>query len=170
MDKFNKQDAEKLVHYLNLLSEEHSFAVFRHASRKIRKIFDIPDRYKPDGSPVVFVSTIIKVVADHFGMTQEDITSHKRGINYLTPRHITYFLSFILSGQTKSQIGKKIGKRDHSTIIHGIRKIQKAIKESEAIETLVDNLIEKCLDAAVEEKTVNTKKMKCLNQKEEMRL
>jgi hypothetical protein len=165
---FDKLSAEQLIYLLNSIYENHPLAVFRHALRKVRKLYDIPDPYKPDGSPIVLISTIVRVVATHYGMEASDITSHKRNIIYLTPRHITYFISFILSGQSKVVIGKRLGGRDHSTIVYGVKKIQKAIKESEIIETLIDGLIEKCIDASAEERAINIRKMKCQNQRTEL--
>lgn len=159
MSEFNKVDAEQLIYQINKIMQKHSLAVFRHAIRKVRKLYDIPDPYKPDGSPVVFVATIVKVVSEHFGMKVEDLVSDKRSIIFMTPRHIIYYLCILLSGQSKVQIGKKLGNRDHSTIIHGSRKIQKQIQDNEELEALIDILIEKCIDAALDEKARNQRMM-----------
>ena len=159
MSEFDKVSANQLIYSLIRAHEKHPVAVFRHAIRKVSKLYDIPDPYRPDGSPVVFTSTIVKVVSEHFGMSPEDLISDKRSIIYMTPRHIIYYLCVLLSGQSKVQIGKKLGNRDHSTIIHGQRKILKRIQESEQLETLIDTLIEKCIDAAHEEKQRNFQRM-----------
>ena len=73
---------------------------------------------------------IINVVAEHFGVKPEDITSKKRNAEFVQPRQVVMYLCRELCDMSLSNIGKLLGKKDHTTVILGINKIN---------EEMVDN-------------------------------
>lgn len=75
--------------------------------------------------------TIIKSVADFYGITTVDLVKRSRKKEVVRPRQMTMFL---LREETKAsfpEIGQKLGGRDHSTVIHAYEKIKKEEQDDE---------------------------------------
>jgi len=82
---------------------------------------------------------IIEIVAEFFNLTKEDILNEKRTKNVALARQIVmYFLRHHLNLPLK-QIGKILGGKDHSTVIHGIEKIEELIEKDESFK---ENVVE----------------------------
>ncbi len=88
---------------------------------------------------------IIKIVSDHFGISINDIISQKRNQEIVYPRQLIMYLCRTLTDVAYTVIGKKLGNRDHTTILHGYEKIQKAIDEDDKIKNDVDILKKKII-------------------------
>ena len=73
---------------------------------------------------------IIQVVADHFGLKAEDITSKKRTSEIVVPRQVVMYLCREMTDVSLKNIAKVLDKKDHSTIINGINKIQEEINSN----------------------------------------
>ena len=81
---------------------------------------------------------IINVVAEHYGVTSDDITSKKRNSEFVLPRQVVMYLCRTLTATSLSQIGKILGKKDHTTIIHGIKKISDEITTNEELRNNIE--------------------------------
>ncbi len=68
---------------------------------------------------------IVQIVANFFELSEKDITEHSRRKEVVEPRQISMFLLKDLLGMSYSDIGHKLGKRDHTTVIHACEKISK---------------------------------------------
>jgi chromosomal replication initiator protein len=66
---------------------------------------------------------IIQAVAGFFEISDKDIINHSRRKEVVEPRQIAMFLLKDLLGMSFSDIGNKLGKRDHTTVIHACDKI-----------------------------------------------
>ena len=75
---------------------------------------------------------IIKVVADYYGLTHQQITSKTRTKNISNARQISIYLCRKLLDLSYIKIGDEFGGRDHSTIISACLKVEKQIKEDKA--------------------------------------
>ena len=73
---------------------------------------------------------IIQSVANYFEVLPDDIISHSRKKRSMGPRQITIFLLREMLGMSYPDIGEKIGKRDHTTIIHSYEKISNEINKN----------------------------------------
>ena len=87
---------------------------------------------------------IIKVVADYYGLTKQQITSKTRTKNISNARQISIYLCRKLLDIPYIKIGDEFGGRDHSTIISACTKVEKQLKKDEAFKNAV-NEIEKQL-------------------------
>lgn len=103
----------------------------------------LKDLISPDSTKNITVEYITEVVADHFDITVNDILSSKKSRNIAYPRQICMYLCRVLTGDSQKEIGAKLGKRDHSTIIHGINKITADLKTDNALQNVVDILMKK---------------------------
>ena len=104
----------------------------------------LKDTISTDGNKIVTVDHIVDIVAEHFNITQNDIYSNSRSRNVAYPRQIAMYLSKKLTTNSVTDIGKFLGNRDHSTIIHGYDKIENdLVTNKNNIKNTIDVLIKK---------------------------
>lgn len=84
-------------------------------------------RENPDGK--ITIATIQKRVAEFYDISLEEMIGKKRSHNLVLPRQIAMRLSQIFTDTSLSQIGKKFGGRDHTTVMHACEKINKMLKK-----------------------------------------
>ena len=84
----------------------------------------LKDIIHPDQPKEITPNLIIQMVCEHFGVSPEDITSKKRNSEFVLPRQVVMYLCRNMLAISLSNIGKILGKKDHTTIIHGIKKIE----------------------------------------------
>jgi len=100
-------------------------------------------RQEPEPKTVVVHPSIARVadtVAARFGKTRAEIVSHRRTADIMRPRQITMYLARTLTLRSLPEIGYYLGDRDHSTIIHGVRKIEKQRAEDPELDALLVEL------------------------------
>ncbi len=94
----------------------------------------------------VKIGDIQKLVATHFNVSRADILSSRRTANVVRPRQIAMYLSKTLTLRSLPEIGRRFGGRDHTTVLHAVRKIDglaaKDATLSEEIELLKRMLME----------------------------
>jgi chromosomal replication initiator protein len=71
----------------------------------------------------ISVENIQKTVADFFGIKMADMTSKRRPANIARPRQIAMYLAKELTQKSLPEIGELFGGRDHTTVLHAVRKI-----------------------------------------------
>ncbi len=72
----------------------------------------------------VTIEEIQKLVSQHFELKPLDLVSARRSRAVARPRQIAMYLSKRLTTRSLPEIGRKFGGRDHSTVIHAVRKIE----------------------------------------------
>ena len=72
----------------------------------------------------VMIDDIQKLVASHFNVSRADILSSRRTFNVVRPRQIAMYLSKTLTLRSLPEIGRRFGGRDHTTVLHAVRKIE----------------------------------------------
>ncbi|MEM9502319.1 MAG: chromosomal replication initiator protein DnaA, partial [Pseudomonadota bacterium] len=100
----------------------------------------IRDLLKARESQSVRIDLIQKVVAREYGISVEDILSARRTRAIVLPRQISMFLSKTLTPRSLPDIGRRFGNRDHTTVIHGVRKIEKMRGDDPAFKQEVERL------------------------------
>ncbi len=86
------------------------------------------------------IEAIQQQVADHFNLTQEQLTGKGRKQDVVTARHIAMFLIRSLIGSHFTAIGLRFGNRDHSTVIHAVSTVEKKCKNDPSFARLVEDL------------------------------
>ncbi len=86
------------------------------------------------------VRTILDVVAEHFNVSLIDLVSPRRNAKITFARQIAMYLAHRVTDRSLPEIGRAIGGRDHTTVLHGVRKITAQIKTDPAIAADVEAL------------------------------
>ncbi len=72
----------------------------------------------------VTIDEIIRKVADHYNLRLSDMLSPRRARSVARPRQVAMFLAKTLTSKSLPEIGRRFGGRDHTTVIHAVRKIE----------------------------------------------
>ncbi len=86
------------------------------------------------------IEDIIKIVSRHFGVSKPDILSQRRHRSVVWPRQIGMYLAKQLTARSLPEIGRRFGNRDHTTVLHAIRKIESAIDNNQRLREEIDDL------------------------------
>ncbi len=103
----------------------------------------LKDIISPNAKRKVTPKLIIDIVAEHFNISPEDILSKRRNSEYVQPRQICMYLCRHLTEESLQSIGKSLGKKDHTTVIHGIEKISDEILKDEELNNRIENIKKK---------------------------
>jgi chromosomal replication initiator protein len=96
-----------------------------------------------DEERALTVDFIQKTVCEYYGLKVQDIKAKKRTRDIAFPRQVAMYLCKVLTGSSLSEIGKGFGGKDHSTVIHACKLIEKKMKEDEEFDKKVDYLMKK---------------------------
>ena len=86
----------------------------------------------------VTVEEIIRKVADHYNVRMADLLGPRRSRAISRPRQVAMFLSKNLTSKSLPEIGRRFGGRDHTTVIHAVRKIE----ELKSIDSQISDEVE----------------------------
>lgn len=103
----------------------------------------LKDLISPDNKKQITPELIIEIIAEHFNITSNDIYSINKSRNIAYPRQVAMYLCRKLTDFSLSDIGKVMGNRDHTTVLHGIDKVEKNIKSEPSMQNTIDVLTKK---------------------------
>jgi len=93
----------------------------------------------------VRIEDIQRVVARHYNVSKADLLSSRRTRTIVRPRQIAMYLAKVLTPRSLPEIGRRFGGRDHTTVLHAVRKIEGMIEgdrtlaeEIELLKRLID--------------------------------
>ncbi len=102
-----------------------------------RAIRDLVNTHEPKR---VKIDDIQKLVASHYNVSRADIVSSRRTANVVLPRQVAMYLSKALTPRSLPEIGRRFGGRDHTTVIHAVRKIENLIAKDNGLAQVVELL------------------------------
>ncbi|HWU95570.1 MAG TPA: chromosomal replication initiator protein DnaA, partial [Sphingomonas sp.] len=92
----------------------------------------------------ITIDEIQRAVSAHFEVKQIDLISERRAVAIARPRQIAMYLAKRLTTRSLPEIGRKFGNRDHSTVIHAVKRIEdlraKDVEIDAAVRTLMRTL------------------------------
>ncbi len=91
----------------------------------------------------VTVDMIQKTVAEHYNLKQADLISERRARAVARPRQVAMWLAKQITTRSLPDIGRRFGGRDHTTVLHAVRRIESLKAEDPAIARDVDVLLRK---------------------------
>lgn len=86
------------------------------------------------------IEDILKIVSRHFGVSRGDILSQRRHRSVVWPRQIGMYLAKQLTSRSLPEIGRRFGNRDHTTVLHAIRKIEGEIGGNTRLKDEIEEL------------------------------
>jgi chromosomal replication initiator protein len=95
------------------------------------------------GDRKVTVDEIQKAVAEHYLLKQADLLSERRTRSVARPRQLAMYLAKNLTTRSYPDIGRRFGNRDHTTVLHAVRRIEQLKGEDASIAADVDAITRK---------------------------
>ena len=124
----------KLLAYNNLCKQTITMEI---AQKELQNIIT------PDKPREITPQLIIEVVTEHFNISMDQMISRSRSSDIARPRQIAMYLCKTMTDSSLDVIGSFLGGRDHSTIIHGIKKISDEYEINNNTKTLIDTIKKK---------------------------
>jgi chromosomal replication initiator protein len=88
----------------------------------------------------ISAEVIQKVVANFFNIKISDFKVKRKNKGYVIPRQIAMYLSRKLTNASLIEIGEKFGGKDHSTVLHSIKKVEERISKDISFKEMIENL------------------------------
>ena len=99
----------------------------RLAERVVKRSVKIEENEKP-----LTIDDIVGTVCNHYNVTVTAVNSKSRKREYVVARQVTMYLAQKYTKMPASRIGKLVGNRDHSTVIHSCTKVEERLKVDHA--------------------------------------
>ena len=93
----------------------------------------------------VTIDLIQTIVCKYFKISKNEMLSSRRSRYLVRPRQTAIYLAKILTSKSLPEIGRTFSNRDHTTVIHSVKTIDRLIKEDNELKINVDNLKNKIL-------------------------
>ena len=103
----------------------------------------LKDMIAPQQKKIITPEVIMETVCEHFQIQPSDVCGTRRNTEIAVPRQIIMYLCRILLDMPHKSIGSFLGKRDHSTVIHGIRKVEDEMNINPNMKTTIDVILKK---------------------------
>jgi chromosomal replication initiator protein len=121
----------KILAFASLTCQEITVAMARDVLRDIMK--------EPGGREIS-ADSIKKTVSQHFDVPIDSLKSKTRISRVVLARQVAMYLCRNLTGLSLVQIGQRFGGRDHSTVLHSVRKIEKIITSDDSLSRKIDSI------------------------------
>ena len=132
----NVRDIEKaltkLIAYSELVNRTITLDI---ANRELKEFFSQP------AAKNISTDVIQRVVADYFGLSQNDLKGKKRTKAIAFPRQVAMYLVRELTEFSTTEVGLEFGGRDHTTVMHACQKVAERLRTDATLEPIVDQLI-----------------------------
>ena len=98
----------------------------------------LKDMISPNAKREITPDLILIAVAEHYHIKIDDIKGSKRSADIVGPRQIAMYLCREMTSTPLKAIGKLMGNRDHTTVLHGVEKISKEMETSDDLKNTID--------------------------------
>ena len=86
------------------------------------------------------IEDILRIVSRHYAVSKQDILSDRRHRSVVRPRQVGMYLAKHLTSRSLPEIGRRFGNRDHTTVLHAIRKIDREVGENPRLKDEIEEL------------------------------
>jgi len=115
-------------------------ASLTHSPITIELSENIINEFKYESEKVISCDFIQETVSKYFSISKDALSGNKRSNDIAFPRQIAMYLCREIASMSFPQIGTDFGGRDHSTVMHAYKKIEKEIKEKNNTKLIVDSV------------------------------
>ncbi len=132
--KRNIRELEGALHRLHAFSNLHARALDMDlALETFKDVLGEPPKR-------LTVEHVLKTVADHFKLKITDLKSKRRQRAFAHPRQIAMYLARKMTGASFPEIGDKFGGKDHTTVMHNVKKIEDSLSKDLDLKAHVESL------------------------------
>ena len=103
----------------------------------------LKDIISPNKPFIITPEYIVSIVCDHFNIQENDIVSNKRNAEIVLPRQIIMYLCRQMTDASQTKIAQMLGKRDHTTVIHGENKIEERLQNDPSLVNTIETIKKK---------------------------
>ena len=136
--KSNIRELEGALTKLIALSKlEHKEITLELAEEALKDIIS------PNKPKIITPEYIVSVVCDHFNIPEGDIKSKKRNAEIVMPRQIIMYLCRQMTDASHTKIANLLGKSDHTTVIHGSKKIEELLETDQSLINTLETIKKK---------------------------
>jgi len=89
---------------------------------------------------LISIDVIQKVISSFFNIKISDLKVRRKTKGYVVPRQIAMYLCRKLTNASLLEIGEKFGGKDHSTVLHSIKKVEEKIEKETSFKEMIENL------------------------------
>jgi chromosomal replication initiator protein len=86
------------------------------------------------------VEDILRIVSRHYAVPKAEILSDRRHRSVVRPRQVGMYLAKQLTSRSLPEIGRRFGNRDHTTVLHAIRKIDRELSGDQRLKDEIEEL------------------------------
>jgi chromosomal replication initiator protein len=101
---------------------------------------EVRDLIRPQEPKRIKIEDIQRVVARQYNVSRADLLSSRRTANVVRPRQVAMYLAKTLTLRSLPEIGRRFGGRDHTTVLHAVRKIEALVTRDTALSEEVESL------------------------------
>ncbi len=101
---------------------------------------EVRDLIRPQEPKRIKIEDIQRVVARQYNVSRSDLLSSRRTANVVRPRQVAMYLAKTLTLRSLPEIGRRFGGRDHTTVLHAVRKIEALVAKDNALSEEVESL------------------------------
>lgn len=98
------------------------------------------NEFKAASEKVLSSDFVKETVAKYFNINKDDLASNKRSNEIAFPRQIAMYLCREVANMSYPKIGEDFGNRDHSTVMHACKKIEKEVKDKNNTRLIVESV------------------------------
>jgi chromosomal replication initiator protein len=88
----------------------------------------------------VKIEDIQRIVCKQYNVSKADLLSARRTRTVVRPRQIAMYLSKVLTPRSLPEIGRRFGNRDHTTVLHAVRKIEGMVSADRGVADEIDQI------------------------------
>jgi chromosomal replication initiator protein len=101
---------------------------------------EMRDFIRPGDQRRVKIEDIQRIVSRHYNVSRGDLLSARRTANVVRPRQVAMYLAKTMTLRSLPEIGRRFGGRDHTTVLHAVRKIEHLIGSDQTLADEVETL------------------------------
>ncbi len=94
---------------------------------------EIRDLIRPQEPKRIKIEEIQRIVARQYNVSRADLLSSRRTANVVRPRQVAMYLAKQLTLRSLPEIGRRFGGRDHTTVLHAVRKIENLVNNDSSL-------------------------------------
>jgi chromosomal replication initiator protein len=120
-----------LIAYTELMKQPITMEI---AQQRLKNTFNVPRQAN------LSMDNIIRVVAEYFALTPNDLKGKKRSQNIVFPRQLAMYIGREMTDYSTTELGQDFGGRDHTTVMHSIEKIKGKILTDPTLESTIEGI------------------------------